>query len=278
MSDNLTDRQIAEQTKKQFMEGGGGEKLDVPSEIITLPSAGYFYSSDNPLSSGQIKLKYPTAREEDILTSKNLIAKNIVIDEFLKSLILSPVNYDELLLGDVNGIMVASRILAYGTDYHIMVECPQCGFKDKEIHIDLSNIESKDVNFDNYTKGQNSFELTLPASKKKVKFKLLNHADSKKIDEEIAALKKKSLNSDKQMTTRLKYAITDIDGKTDRGYISTEVDKMLSRDAYALRQAIQKVTPDINLDFDFKCRSCDYEEEGRTIPLGIEFFWPSGKI
>ena len=83
-----------------------------------MPSKGHFYPSDNPLSSGQVEIKYMTAKEEDILTSANLIQKGIVLDKLLQALIVSEgVNLDDVLIGDKNAIMIASRILAYGKDY-----------------------------------------------------------------------------------------------------------------------------------------------------------------
>ena len=51
------------------------EKRQFPTEVIDLPSKGHFYPSDNPLSSGQVEIKYMTAKEEDILTSANLYKK-----------------------------------------------------------------------------------------------------------------------------------------------------------------------------------------------------------
>ena len=57
------------------------------SEVIDLPSKGKVYSENSPLSSGKIEIKYMTAREEDILTSQNLIKKGVVIDKLLDSLI-----------------------------------------------------------------------------------------------------------------------------------------------------------------------------------------------
>ena len=46
-----------------------------PSEVIDLPSEGKLYPKDSPLSDGKIEIKYMTAKEEDILTSQNLIKK-----------------------------------------------------------------------------------------------------------------------------------------------------------------------------------------------------------
>ena len=93
-------------------------KQSFQSEKVTLQSKGLLYPKESPLSKGVIEMKYMTAREEDILTNQNLIQKGIVIDELLKSLIVTPgVDYNDLLVGDKNAIMVAARILGYGADY-----------------------------------------------------------------------------------------------------------------------------------------------------------------
>ena len=52
-----------------------------PTEVVELPSNGYFYPKDSPLASGKVEMKYMTAREEDILTSPNLLKQGIAIDK-----------------------------------------------------------------------------------------------------------------------------------------------------------------------------------------------------
>ena len=54
-----------------------------PTEMVELPSKGYFYTEGHPLSKGKVEVKYMTAREEDILTSQNLIQQGVVIDKLL---------------------------------------------------------------------------------------------------------------------------------------------------------------------------------------------------
>ena len=63
------------------------EKKKFPTEFIDLPSKGWFYPEGHPLASGQVEIKYMTAREEDILTSANLIKKGVVIDTLINSLL-----------------------------------------------------------------------------------------------------------------------------------------------------------------------------------------------
>ena len=50
-------------------------EVKFPTEVVDLPSKGLLYPKDSSLSSGQIEIKYMTAKEEDILTSANLIKK-----------------------------------------------------------------------------------------------------------------------------------------------------------------------------------------------------------
>lgn len=255
-------------------------KSDFPTEVITLPSKGYFYPADNPLSSGQIELKYPTAHEEDILTSRNLIQKRVVIDKFLQAIIVSDIDYNMLLMGDKNGIMIAARMLAYGKDYPYEVTCPVCGNKNSK-ESDLTTLEAREIDFENYTENQTEFEFKLPVSKKTIKFKLLTHADLRSIDAELSGLKKVKKSSadsvDREMTTRLKYAIISVDGDSDRQKITNFVDTLLSQDSLALRRAIAEVTPDINMSIDFTCDFCGHNDT-IDLPLGVSFFWPSGRI
>ena len=108
-----------EKTKNQFK---------YPTEEVDLPSKGKCYSEDSPISNGKIELKYMTAKEEDLLTSQNLIKKGVVIDKLINKLILTKgVNSDDLILGDKNAVMVAARILAYGPEYECQVTNPNNG-------------------------------------------------------------------------------------------------------------------------------------------------------
>lgn len=248
-----------------------------PTETIELPSKGIPYNKDNPLSSGTIELRYPTARDEDILTSKNLIQKGTVIDTFIKSLIVTPgVNADDLLLGDKNAIIIAARILAYGKDYPVQLTCSRCNEENEEI-IDISQFESKEIDIS----PDGTFEINLPASKKTLKMKLLTQRDERLIDSELKGLKKykksSSIEVDSEVTTRLKYSILSINGDEDKKKISEFVsNELLAMDAKYLRDSINKNTPDIDIKINFECKSCNHVERV-MMPLGINFFWPSSQ-
>ena len=97
-------------------------EVKFPTEVVDLPSKGLLYPKDSSLSSGQIEIKYMTAKEEDILTSANLIKRGLVVQKLLESLIVDKsIKMDDLLIGDKNAIMVAARILSYGKDYEFEI-------------------------------------------------------------------------------------------------------------------------------------------------------------
>jgi hypothetical protein len=250
------------------------QKLDFPTEYIDLPSEGYFYPTSSPLSSGRIQLKYMTAREEDILTNQNLIKKGVVLDELLRALIVTPgVKLEDILIGDKNAIFLASRRLAYGDEYPAKITCPKCG-EENEVKINLAELKTKEFDFSKYTKGENAFSFELPASKRKIVYKLLNHKDEQDIDAELKSLTKISKTNSPEMTTRLKYNIISVEGTTDRIMIKKFVDNMLAKDSIALRTNIRENTPDIDMKFNFTCSACGHSER-MAMPLGVDFFWPT---
>jgi hypothetical protein len=239
--------------------------LNFPTEQIELPSKGLLYPKESPLSTGEVELRYMGAKEEDILTNQNYIQKGIVIDKLLQSLIVDKtVDYEELLIGDKNALMVASRILGYGKEYEIE-------YQGKPYTVDLSQINHKELDESLFTLGVNEFSFTLPATGTEITFKLLTHKDEKLIDQEITGLKKIQKDFSAELSTRLKYIITSVGGNRETKEIRQFVDNaLLARDARALRQYIQEIQPDLDLKFYPE----DGPEGGVQIPIGLNFFWP----
>lgn len=239
------------------------EKFKMPTETVELPSQGLIYPESSPLSSGKVEMKYMTAREEDILTNQNYISKGTVLDELVKSLIVSNINYDDLVVGDKNAILVAARVLGYGKDYKFT-------WGGNEYEIDLSTIENKPLDTKLFKKGVNEFNFTLPSINMPITFRLLTGKDEKLINSELEGLKKINKNSSPELTTRLKYIITSINGNREAKDIREFVDNnLLARDSRALREYIKEVQPDVDLTF-----FPDGSNEKVSIPIGLNFFWP----
>ena len=246
------------------------EKRQFPTEVIDLPSKGHFYPADNPLSSGQVELKYMTAKEEDILTSVNLIQKGLAIDKLLTSLIVNKdINIKDILIGDKNAIMIAARVLGYGKEY--VVE-----FEGEEVNVDLTSLKDKEFDISKFEKGKNEFSFTLPNSKREITFKILTWGDDESIDKELEALEKVGSEIKSEMTTRLKRRITSVDGNSEQSYINNFVDnEFLSVDSLAFRKHSDKVVPDVDMTYKFLSILGDTKEI--VVPMPTQFFWPSTK-
>lgn len=242
-------------------------EFKLPTETVELPSKGLLYPEDSPLASGTIEMKYMTAKEEDILTNQNLIQKGTVIDKLLQSLIIDTnINYNDLLIGDKNAIMIAARILSYGKDYTF-------SFGGEKITVDLSTLKNREIDTKILEGSKNQFEFTLPHTDNTITFKLLTHGDEQKIDREIKGLQKINKDNSPEVTTRLKHMITSINGSTENKDIRTFVDNyLLAKDARALREQYSKINPDIDLVFTYE--AADGREEELDLPIGLTFFWP----
>ena len=240
-----------------------------PSEVIDLPSEGRLYSKDHPCSNGKIEIKYMTAKEEDILTSQNLIKKGVVIDTLINSLIITEgVTSNDLLIGEKNAVMVAARILAYGPEY-------VCEIKDPNTGNDITQtFNLADCPFKKLPEGikENKFEVELPVSKSKVVFKLLTGLEEKNIEDELNSQKKIGSDIVPELTTRLRHCITSVDGDDSQSTINSFSVNILARDSMHLRKQISKVSPDIELTQQVDIGGQPVKVD---IPMTVGFFWPS---
>ena len=248
-----------------------------PTEVLSLPSQGLLYPEDSPLRSGTIDVKYMTAKEEDILTSTNLIQQGKVIDRLLESIVANPkIKVDDMLVGDKNALMVGTRILGYGKDYPCTIIDPDTNEK-VEVNVDLTTLEHKKIDEEIYKNG-NLFSYELPNSKRVVEFKLLTQNDENQISENLKDYEKltKITGIDRTLTTRLKYIIQSVDGNKDQKLIDKFVDdEFLALDAKAFRVYRESIEPDIILKYDYVSQTGGSHKV--DIPLGVEFFWPAAE-
>ena len=262
------------------------EEQKFASEIIELPSKGKLYPEGHPCSDGKIEVKYMTAKEEDILTSANLVKKGIVIDRLLDSLILTPnVRGDDLLIGDKNALMVAARILAYGPEYACELTDPDTGEK-QDYTFNLADCPFKHVedgvteNLFDFTLpiskniSENKFETELPISKTKITFKILTGKDERLIGEDLKASKKTGTGISPELTTRFRYIIKEVEGDNSPAVINNIAENILARDSMALREEITRVQPDIQLKQYIELGGETVEVD---IPMTVTFFWPNTK-
>ena len=234
-----------------------------PTEEVELPSKGLIYAKDNPLSSGKVEVKYMTAKEEDILSNQSYIQKGTVLDKLLRSVVVNKdINIDDLIVGDKNALLIATRILGYGKDYEFMLN-------NKPETVDLSTLDNKEFDTTGLTQGVNEFSFTLPHSNQEITYKILTGKDEKAVERELAGIKRIKKDASPELSTRLKHLIVSVDGKSEKKDVRDFVDNyLLARDSRALREHIKNTQPDVDLNVVL-----DSGEEVR-IPIGLSFFWP----
>lgn len=249
--------------------------LDIPTSLVPIPSLGRIYPETHPLHmKDNVEIRGMTTREEDILMSKALIRKGTVISELIKSCMIDQrVDVSSLIGGDRNALMVAVRILGYGSQYDGNMVCPACEVKNN-ISVDLSDLPVKELGTEPVEVGSNRFSFKLPMTNKTVEFKLLTGREEEEIMATMEAKKKRGIHNDNAVSTQLLFSILSIEGVTDRNKISNFISVMPARDSNALRRYMDKIEPGVEMKFDFTCNSCGHTEV-MPLPLGPTFFWPN---
>ena len=234
-----------------------------PTEEVELPSKGLLYPEGHPLKSGKIEIKYMTAKEEDILSNQSYIQKGIVLDKLLESVIINKeIKLKDLLIGDKNAILIATRILGYGKTYSFT-------YNGERVDVDLTELENKPFDESYIVEGKNEFSFTLPHSNTLITFKVLDGHDEAKIESELKGLRKIQKDNVPELTTRLKHILLSVNGETESKDIREFVDNyLLARDSRAFREHLKSVQPDVDMSI-----TLDNGEEVE-VPLGLNFFWP----
>lgn len=240
-------------------------EFEFPTEIVELPSQGKLYPKTSPLSTGKITLRYMTAQDEDTLTNQSYIEKGIVVDKLLQSLIVDKsIDYGELLVGDKNALLIAARILGYGSKYEFE-------YRGRKETVELAALPQKPLHPDFVKATSNNFTFTCPATGTVLEFRLLTHADEQAVEQELKGLRKVRKDNIPELSTRLKYMITSVDGVTDRKAVRDFVDqRFLARDSRAFRKYVADLQPDIDMKFYPE----DGSEDGVDIPITVSFLWP----
>lgn len=246
----------------------------VPTEHVSLPSKGKFYPPNHPLRDKEtIEVKQMTAKEEDILTSRNLLKKGLALDKLIQSIIVDKkINTDSITIEDRSAIILAARISAYGADYNTTVTCPSCNEKSKNSFNLLEKLDAVDkvehnIVVDNF----GLITLILPATKWVVKCRALNGYDEKAVMR-LSETKKSSNAGDSLLIEQLKMMIVSINDAMDKEVIETAINSMPARDSRYLRNTYQEVLKGIDMRHSFSCPKCEYVGE-LEVPMTADFFW-----
>ncbi len=247
-----------------------------PTEFVELPSKGRYYPEGHPLHNAEeVEIKYMTAKDEDILTSKTLLKKGIAIKRLLSNILVDKsINVDDLYLGDKNAILIAARVTGYGEDYEINASCPACQAT-QTCNINLEELNAyhgDDLDENMKASEEGTFLITLPISKVNLEVRLMTSRDEDYLMA-LAENKRAKRLPESNLTDQLTRMMVSVNGDVTPSVISKFVASMPARDSRYLRANYFKVVPDIQMTHLFTCNSCAYTQE-LGVPLTAEFFWP----
>ena len=273
----LTPEEMAgiERAQKMGRTANETSPFRIPTEFVPLPSFGLVYPATSPLHNiKEIELRYMTAADEDILTSRSLLRSGKAIDAVLQNCIVDKrINSEQLISGDKNALVTFLRVSGYGPEYSVEITCPSCG-EESKYDFDLSQLEMKTLDIEPVEPGENRFPFTLPSLGAEIEFKFLNSAEEKEISDAQEKLKKTTRSPvDRNVTTRLKNTIISVQGNTDHTYINQFVESLNVRDSRAIRKYMEDNTPDLDMTQEFNCVHCGHRGEV-DIPITVGFFWP----
>lgn len=245
----------------------------IPTEFVDLPTKGKFYPANHPLhEKDTIEIRYMTAKETDILTSKTLLKKGVAIERMLESIIVDKnIKCKDLFVGDKNALIIASRISGFGNDYEAQVTCTHCGAACEQ-NFDLTEVKTKETPEDIKFSENGTFFITLPKTGIIAECRLLTGNDEKVLTAKAEKRKKLKL-PDTALTDQYKAIIVTLNGVSERSTVEEFVDLMPALDATHLRKEYERARPDIDMSYDFTCESCD-AENAVDLPFSTNFFWP----
>lgn len=252
----------------------------VPTEFVDLPSKGKFYPEGHPLRNrDSVEIKFMTAKEEDILSSTNLIKKGVVFERLLQSVMVERINPNDLLIGDKNALLVSTRINGYGPDYQTDVKCPSC-LESSRYEFDLNNLTSKVNVNEEYINSMNveetergTFKIHLTRLNHTIEVKPLNGHDEKRIAN-LSNIKTKNNFVEGVVTDTLKTFIVSVNGDTNPATIGVFVDSLPARESRQIRTIYKHIVPKIEILSPYSCAKCGYEQE-LEVPINSNFFWPN---
>lgn len=262
-----------------------GLNFVIPTEFVELPSGGRYYADGHPLhNQDTIEIKYMTAKDEDILTSRSLLKKGLAINRFLQNIIVERnIKVEELLIGDKNAILTAARISGYGAAYVTSTTCPACQTTDQyEFDLEQGAITGYHSENCDHEKFENrvtdnkdgTFNILLPKSEVTVTVRMMTGADESRLAE---SMKKKSKSSvvghDTSMTDQMRTYIAAVNGSSQTAHIIGFVNAMPASDSRFLRATYQALMPNYDLRQHFVCDTCGYEQD-MEVPFTADFFWP----
>ena len=247
-----------------------------PTQFVELPSEGKFYPVGHPLHNQEtIEIRFMTAKDEDILTSRSLLKKGIAIDRLIANIIVDEnIDSSSLLIGDRYAIIVAARASAYGHSYKTKVSCPTCTVSSDHTFDLLNPQVYSGGSYGDYNIKKNDRDnhvVTLPFTQIEVEVRMLTGNDEANLIRKMQRASK--TNTDISISEQMKAYILSVNGYNEKNTIDHVVKNITAHESRYLRNAYKSIAPELKITGDFECPSCGHEQD-LEVPFGADFFWP----
>ena len=254
VTNRVTDKNLIELAKQQYENK---QRSVVPSVMVPLPSNGQVYQETSPLRKGVVEMRYMTAYDEDILTNSTYIKQGVVLDKLIASLVLDPIDINELIVADKEAMIIAARVYGYGPEYPVTVTDSTVNPpKLVQRNMNLSKLQVNPMTIQSNAAG----EFDYIAEGIAIKFKYISRRDIETISDEHA------------VSDFLKLTIKEVNGKRDMHDIEHFIRyQMTPTESKTFRKYIADNLPSIKLEAEFP------GEAGGTFTAGFQIggdlFW-----
>lgn len=241
-------------------------ELNLPHDVISLPSGGVYYQSKKKT----IKVGYLTASDENILlnaNSRKTVKESIVLPLLRAKIYEKDLRPEELLEGDIEAILLFLRNTSFGPEYNITLEDPKTGKNfTTSVLLDELNIKQPKTN----PSDDGTFLVTLPKSSATVKLRFLSLSEELELEQMLDTYPEGRVAP--IVTWKLAKNIVEINGDGDRGKIAVFSETMPIADSKFIRNFLRENEP--RLDLTKEVIAPSGEKVMANIAFGVEFFRP----
>ena len=243
------------------------------AESFELPSGGKIYSKAvNP----RVELRSMTTRDEMKRCNPSNTQFKVLADIIEDCMIEKPaIHVYDMALGDYEFLLHKLRIVTYGPNYKMSVQCPHC-FEMFEGEANLEQLQVVDFDEEKF-KSLQTFTLPTSGDVVKIKFQTPRMLDEIEIQTKDAKRKYKSADAELELLFLLKNVIDEVNGnKMAPEKIETYINNLPAKDMLKIVNNLDALNTCVGLDgtIYLDCPHCGGEVR-TSFRFGAEFFRPT---
>lgn len=227
-------------------------------EGYELPSKGLIY--DKPINA-VVELRSMTTRDEMKRLSPTKTPYKLLSEIIEDCMIIKPdIHVYDMCIGDYEYLLHKLRVVTYGPEYKILVQCPSCGAVNEQV-IDLDSLKVLEFDADEFKSLQT---VHLPKSDKTVTLKIQTPRmlDDIELRKEEFKKKNKDVTIDPTLMITLQLVIDTVDGvKMSYTDLESFINKLPAKDTNVILNTMKKMNGKVGLDttFEVPCDQCGFD-------------------